>query len=135
MLGDLIGEEQGQVTGQRVVRGEHGLPPTVESSFLGTGTLLGVPVKDIGSYTARLRADGTLEGNGQGVLMSPTGAHATWQGGGVGTFTENGGTNFRGAIVYESDSPEFAGLRGVAGAFEWDVDENGKASGRLWAWK
>ncbi|MFG2825534.1 hypothetical protein ACGFX4_39670 [Kitasatospora sp. NPDC048365] len=135
MLGDLIGEEQGQVTGQRVLAGEHGLPPTVETSFAATGTLLGVPVKDMGTYTARLRADGTLEGGGQGVLMSPTGAHATWKGQGVGTFTESGGNSFRGSIVYDSDSPEFAGLRGVAGVFEFEVDADGKTVGKLWAWK
>ncbi|GAA2752438.1 hypothetical protein [Kitasatospora cinereorecta] len=135
MLGDLIGEEQGRTTVQRVVSGEHGLPPTVETSFVASGTLLGVAVNDMGTYSGRLRADGTLEGVGQGVLMSPTGAHATWKGQGVGRFTETGGTSWRGSIVYESDSAEFAGLRGVAGVFEWEVDEAGKSSGKLWAWK
>ncbi|MEV4559686.1 hypothetical protein AB0K51_22190 [Kitasatospora sp. NPDC049285] len=135
MLGDLIGEEQGQITGQRVLGGEHGLPPTVETSFAASGTLLGVQVQDMGTYTARLRADGTLEGAGSGVLMGPGGAHASWKGLAVGTFTESGGNSFRGSIVYESDSPEFEGLRGVAGVFEWETAADGKAAGRLWAWK
>ncbi|GAA4849290.1 hypothetical protein [Kitasatospora terrestris] len=135
MLGDLIAEERGQVTGQRVVPGDHGLSPTVETSFTGSGTLLGVTVNDLGSYSARMRADGTLKGDAQGVLMSPSGAHATWRGHGVGTSTDSGGTSFRGAIVYESDSPEFADLRGVAGVFEFEVGADGKAHGKLWAWK
>ncbi|MFD9126991.1 hypothetical protein [Kitasatospora sp. NPDC059571] len=134
MLGDLIGEEQAQVTNQRVIRSDHGLPPVVESAFQGTGTLCGVTVNDVGTYTGRLRPDGTLYGEGQGVIMSPTGAHASWQGGGVGRFTEDGGTSWRGTIVYSSDSPEFASLRGVAGAFEWDVGADGKAVGKIWAW-
>ncbi|MFD8598535.1 hypothetical protein ACFV1L_26375 [Kitasatospora sp. NPDC059646] len=135
MLGDLIGEEKGRITGQRVLAGEHGLPPTVESSFAASGTLLGVRVRDLGTYTSRLRADGTLEGAGQGVLMGPGGAHASWRGHGVGTFTESGGNSFRGAIVYESDSPEFAELRGVAGVFEWETSADGDAEGKLWAWR
>ncbi|GJF34939.1 hypothetical protein KNE206_76390 [Kitasatospora sp. NE20-6] len=135
MLGDLVGEEQAHITNQRVVRSDHGLPPLVESAFQGTGQLLGVTITDLGTYTGRLRPDGTLYGEGQGVIMSPTGAHASWQGGGVGRFTEDGGTAWRGTIVYTSDSPEFAALRGIAGAFEWDVDAGGKAEGRIWAWK
>lgn len=134
MLGDLVGDEQGQTTVQRVLAGEHGLAPRVESSYVATGTLLGVVVNDTGTYTGRLRADGTLYGEGQGVLMSPTGAHASWQGQGVGTFTESGGVNWRGSLVYESPSPEFAGLKGVAGVFEWNVSADGKAVGKIWSW-
>ncbi|GAA1195624.1 hypothetical protein F4556_002169 [Kitasatospora gansuensis] len=135
MLGDLIGQESGQITVQRVLAGEHGLPPAVEVSFAASGTLLGVEVNDLGTYESRVRPDGTLQGEGQGVLMSPTGASATWRGQGVGTFTASGGTSYRGAIVYSSGSPEFADLRGVAGVFEWEVDASGKAEGKLWAWK
>jgi hypothetical protein len=135
MLGDLIGEEQGQITVQRVLRGENGTAPAMETSFQTTGQLLGVTVNDTGTYTARLQPDGTLHGEGQGVMMGPSGAHASWQGLGVGQFTENGAVSWRGSIVYETDSPEFAGLRGVAGAFEWETDASGKAVGKIWAWK
>ncbi|MFF0298749.1 hypothetical protein ACFYS8_35930 [Kitasatospora sp. NPDC004615] len=136
MLGDLIGEEQGRITVRRVLPGEHGLPPTVESSFVASGTLLGVPVQDMGTYTARMRADGTLVGGGQGVLMGPGGAHASWHGQGVGTFTESGGNSFRGSIVYETDSPEFAAaLRGAVGVFEWENTADGEAVGKFWAWR
>ncbi|SEK93566.1 hypothetical protein [Streptacidiphilus jiangxiensis] len=135
MLGDLIGEEQGQVTAQRVVPSEHGLPPTVESSFQASGTLLGVTVTDLGTYVGTLRHDGTLYGEGTGVIMSPDGATASWRGTGVGVFTEGGSISWRGSIVYLSDAPAFAGLRGVAGAFEWETNASGKANGKLWAWR
>ncbi|WP_040780768.1 hypothetical protein [Nocardia pneumoniae] len=135
MLGDLIAEEQGQVTVQRVVRGENGLPPAMESSFQATGHLLDVTINDTGTYTGRLRADGTLYGEGQGVIMSPTGAHASWQGSGVGILSENGSVSWRGSIVYDTDSPEFAALRGTAGVFEWETDASGKAIGKMWSWK
>ncbi|WP_371497121.1 hypothetical protein OG871_14160 [Kitasatospora sp. NBC_00374] len=135
MLGDQLGSEEGRTTVRRVVAGDHGLSPTVETSFEADGQLLGVPVHDIGSYSGRMRADGTLAGIGQGVLMSPGGAHATWSGQGVGQFTESGGTSWRGSLVYESASPEFAALKGVAGLFEWEVEADGSAHGKLWAWK
>ncbi len=35
---------------------------------------------------------------------------------------------------HESSSPAFDGLKGVAGAFEWETDASGKVGGRLWAW-
>ncbi|GAA3025596.1 hypothetical protein GCM10020229_41170 [Kitasatospora albolonga] len=134
MLGDLIGQESGTITGRRVVGGEHGLAPTVETSFAAGGTLLGVEVQDMGTYQARMRADGTLEGEGHGVLMGPGGANATWHGWGVGSFTENG-NSWRGALIYTSGSPEFAALRGKVGVFEWEVAADGTAEGKLWAWQ
>ncbi|MEZ0066997.1 hypothetical protein ABIA32_003010 [Streptacidiphilus sp. MAP12-20] len=135
MLGDLIGEEQGQITVQRVLPSEHGLPPAVESTFQASGTLLGVTISDMGTYTGQLRPDGTLLGHGQGILMSPDGASAAWEGLGVGHFTAEGSIAWRGSIVYQTDSPAFAELRGVAGAFEWETDQSGKAGGKLWAWR
>jgi hypothetical protein len=135
MLGDKIGEETGQITVQRVVADEHGLPPVVETTFRASGTLLGIAVNDMGTYAGRLRADGTLRGTGQGVLMSPDGSHATWEGQGVGQFTDDGGVRWVGAIFYTSDSPGFAALRGVAGVFEFTSDQSGAVTGNLWAWK
>ncbi len=135
MLGDQIGEETGQIVVQRVLEGEHGLPPAVETTFRATGQLLGTPVVEMATYTARLRVDGTLAGVGQGILMSPDGSHASWSGQGVGTFTGGGGVSWRGSVVYSSDSPAFAGLRGIAGVFEYESDAAGKTTGKLWAWK
>jgi hypothetical protein len=136
MLGDMVGELQGQITGQRVLPGEHGLPPTVETSYAATGELLGVPVNDMGSYIGQLRLDGTLYGEGQGIVMSPTGAKATFKGHGVGQFVQPGVISWRGSLVYDSDSPAFAALRGVAVVFEWETDQaSGKVTGKGWVWK
>ncbi|WP_037607343.1 hypothetical protein [Streptacidiphilus rugosus] len=135
MLGDLIGEEQGQITAQRVLPSEHGLPPSVESTFQASGRLLGVTITDLGTYVGTLRPDGTLYGTGTGIIMSPDGATASWQGTGVGVFAEGGAISWRGSIVYLSDSPAFAALRGVAGAFEWETDQSGKAGGKIWSWR
>ncbi|MFI5534565.1 hypothetical protein ACIA8O_39125 [Kitasatospora sp. NPDC051853] len=135
MLGDLLGELQGNVTVQRVLPGEHGLAPTMESSFQATGALLGTPVADTGTYEARLRADGTLQGTGQGITMSASGDSVTWQGSGVGRFNQDGSISWRGSIIFTSDSAAFAELRGLIGVFEWETAQDGKATGKIWAWK
>jgi hypothetical protein len=137
MLGDQIGEVHGQITNQRVNPGEHGLMPTVETNFNQRGTLLGVEVTGLGTYTGQMRPDGSLVATGQGVLRSPDGSsRASWQGQGVGQFAPDGRSiNWRGSVIYTSDSPAFAELRTTLGVFEFTSTAEGGAEGKLWAWK
>ena len=135
MLGDLVGENRGQVTNTRVLPSEPGQGPKVEISFETHGTLLGIDTHEMGTYSAVARPDGLLFGEGQGVLMSSQGDMAKWRGQGVGRITETGGTEFRGAIYLESASPNWARLNGVAGVYEYGADESGKTETRLWEWK
>jgi len=134
MLGDLLGEQQGQITVRRVLSGEHGLAPTVETSFQAEGDLLGVPVRDMGTYTGRMRADGRLYGEGQGITVNQTGDSVTWRGHGVGTFTGPGKISWRGSIIWENGSGPLAPLVEYAGVFEFEVDAD-KVGGKVWAWK
>jgi hypothetical protein len=135
MLGEQIAEMRGQITNQAVRPGEHGLMPTVETSFRQRGTVLGVEMMGLGSYTGRMRPDGSLTATGQGVLRSPDGsARASWEGHGVGQFTEDG-MSWRGSVVYTSDSPAFAELRTVLAVFEAEQTQDGAMDVRLWAWK
>lgn len=135
MLGDLLGELQGNITVQRVLPGQHGLPPSMESTFEATGQLLGITVVDRGTYVSRMRADGTLQGRGQGITMSPSGGSLTWEGAGIGRFNADGSISWRGSLIHTSDSPAFAELQGIVGVFEWETDPSGKAKGKFWAWK
>src|SRR5205823_12200173 len=90
---------------------------------------------EMGTYCAVARPDGTLFGEGQGVVMSSQGDMASWRGQGVGRITESGGTEFRGAIYFETTSPNWASLNGIAGVYEYGTDESGKTETHLWAWK
>jgi hypothetical protein len=135
MLGELIGEDRGQVTGTRVLPSEPGQSAKVEVSFEAHGTLLGIETHENGTYVAVARPDGTLFGEGQGVLMSPQGDLATWRGQGVGRMNESGGTDFRGAIYFESASPNWARLNGVAAVYEHTSDASGKNETQLWEWQ
>ncbi|MGW6568795.1 hypothetical protein [Streptomyces sp. NPDC054975] len=134
MLGDLIGEEQGETTGIRVLSTDGG-HPVMEASFQATGTLLGVAVKDMGTYESVVRADGTLFGEGQGVTMTQDGETVTWHGSGVGRIGETGAVDWRGALFFETSATTFAHLTGIAGVFEFHVEESGKATAKIYEWK
>jgi hypothetical protein len=122
------------MTGQRVLPNPGGVPRT-ETSFEANGKLLGVEYKEIGTYCSLLRPDGTVYGEGHGILMGKGGEMATWVGSGVGTFRKDGGVNYRGAVYVSASSPTWARLNTVATLFEYAVDAKGKTKADLWEWK
>lgn len=134
MLGDKVGEDRGRVAGRRVLPSD-GQGPKVETSFESTGALLGINMTNIGTYRAVARPDGTLFGEGQGVLMGQGGEMASWVGQGVGKFTSAGGISFRGAVYYQSAAPAWARLNGLAVVYEHEVDAKGEIHNQLWEWK
>src|SRR6266516_5483023 len=89
MLGDKIGEMSGKIISQRVLRNLGG-DPKMETSFQANGSLLGINVKETGTYCTVVRPDGTLYGEGQGVMIAKDGKMATWTGHGVGTMKKDG---------------------------------------------
>src|SRR5512133_3721686 len=121
MQGDTLGESTGKVTTRRVLPNPGG-GPKMETSFEASGKLLGVDEKETGTFWAIVRSDGTLFGEGQGVLMSQEGDLATWTGQGVGTIGQGGAVSYRGAIYYQSSSPRWSRLNRVAAIFEFEVD-------------
>jgi hypothetical protein len=134
MLGDTLGNVTGKVVVRRVLSaGATGI--RTESTQRGSGTLLGVDFQEMTTYESQLRPDGTLFGSGQGVYMGSGGEIATWQGHGVGTFTQNGGVSFRGALYLYSTSPKWQRLNAVAGLFEYEVDATDGYKGTLFEWK
>ncbi len=135
MLGEKVAEFRGNVTGQRFLpSNESG--SVVEVSVQTSGTILGAEATFMATYDVVIRPDGTLDGQGQGVIMTPEGDMVTVTGQGAGRFTGNGSANsFRGAIFFHTASEKLARLNGMATAFEWDVDENGKLEADLWEWK
>jgi hypothetical protein len=76
MLGDLIYEPKGRVTGQRVLDVEG---PKIEVSFSASGVLKGsIEVVENATYWNVARSPGKLYGEGQGVLMTKGGSdHGT----------------------------------------------------------
>ena len=134
MQGEKINDESGKVTLQRVLPNPGG-GPKMEISFQGSATLLGVKATNTGTYWSVVRPDGTLYGEGQGIVMSNDGDLATWVGQGVGTMKKDGGVSYRGAVYYQSSSPKWSQLGRVAAIFEYDVDAQGNTRTQQWEWK
>jgi hypothetical protein len=134
MLGDKIGGEAGKVTAQRVLANPGG-GPKMETSFQASGKLLGVSETSRATYTSAVRPDGTLYGEGQGIVMGEGGEMATWIGQGVGTLKKGGAVSYRGAVYYQSSSPKWSRLNNVAAVFEYEVDAKGNTKSQLWEWK
>ena len=133
MLGDQIGAERGKVTGYRILRSEAG--PKVEVAFQAAGKILAVEHSTLGTYTSMMRPDGTVLGEGQGVVRGTTGQMASWVGQGVGKLGRGQAISYRGAIYYQSASPEWSRLNNVAAIFEYEVDEQGNTDAKIWEWK
>lgn len=134
MLGERIGEDTGKVTSQRVLPNPGG-PPKLETSFQASGSLLGKSTSETGTYIATIRPDGSLFGEGQGVVMSKSGELATWTGQGIGTTKPDGSVSYRGAIYYQTASPAWTQLNRQTAVFEYEVDALGNTKGSLWEWK
>ncbi|MEU4550135.1 hypothetical protein [Nonomuraea dietziae] len=135
MLGDLLGQHQGQITGRRVLPFEEGGTPAVEVTYEAKGRLFDADITETGTYVAMPRPGGTLAGEGQGVLLTADGDMVTWKGQGVGRFVEGGRTVWRGAIFYRTDSQRLVQVNGAIGLFEYEVDDSGKTSAQVWEWK
>ena len=133
MLGEQIGEETGKVVVRRVISVDGGTK--VEVTVQGTGKLLGVETRNNITYWAGIRPDGSLYGEGQGLVVGKGGEQATWKGAGVGRLLEGGAVSYRGALYYHSDSPNFRRLNTVAVVFEYSADADGNTKNKIWEWR
>ena len=134
MQGDQISEATGKVTSQRVLPNPGG-GPKMETTFQASGKVLGVEASETATYSSVLRSNGTLYGEGQGILMGKDGDMATWVGQGVGTLGKEGAVSFRGALYFETSSPRWLRLNSVAGIYEYEVDAQGNSRSKVWEWK
>jgi hypothetical protein len=132
MIGEQISESKGRRLVRRVLSVD---PPTAEVSFEDTGKMLGVPTNGLGSYTSVVRPDGSIHGNGQGLLMTPDGDSVTWTGTGLGKFGPDGSVSYRGMLFFRTTSQKLARVNNTCGAFEYDVDPAGNTVSKVWEWK
>jgi hypothetical protein len=134
MLGDNVGEIRGQTIGTRILPDE-GQGPRMEITDRGTGTFCGVHVDQTVTYVGTMRPNGTIAGEGSGVVMTEDGEAASFRGYGVGKFVRPGVTSWRGALFCETTSAKLSRLNGIAVAFEYTIDESGKSEGHFHEWK
>ena len=135
MLGENLGTISGP-TSMKALPAINGSPvfETVASGL--TGTLAGAEVRSFATYSARMRADGSFQGEcpNSGVIMTSDGV-ATFSATGVGSPTEDGGFVFIGVVYFETTAPSLSSLNGIAVVYDWTVDPTGNATWELWEWK
>jgi hypothetical protein len=134
-LGEKIVEESGKITGQRVLDVD---PPKIESSFKMSGKYKGEEGSDIGTYWSIMRQDegGVMYGEGQGIATTNDGkGMTTWTGYGIGRFTSPGKISFRGSLFFRAPSGKLSYFNNLVGVFEFEVDEEGNCSSKVWEWK
>ena len=134
----MLGEKVGSITSATTIKtlSAEGGRPVFEVSAQGAGKLLDADVQSMATYFANVQADGSLYGEcpEAGVVMAQDGM-GTFRATGVGEFTPDGGSSFRGMVYFQSTAPSLAALNGKAVVYHWDVDAEGMAIWELWEWK
>lgn len=134
MLGNMIGEVFGKITGNRVLPHE-GPFPKIESSYQESGKILGVDITDIGTYWSTTKTEGVLYGEANGVMMTSNNETVLYTAQGIGKFTEQGASTWRGSLYFQTRSQVLADLNNIVGLFEYEIDENGNTHAKIWEWK
>jgi hypothetical protein len=133
MVEELICEETGETTAMRLLTDD---PPVVEVSFRARGRLLDHAEVNLGSYTAEVRSDQTLTGDGHGVIITEDGDFVTWHGTGLGTLNGPGqGFSWNIAVHYKTSAPRLARLNNVIGLLEYITVDGVKSEMKTYQWK
>jgi hypothetical protein len=139
VLGELIEDETGKITGHRVLDVEG---PKIERSFIMTGKYKEVEATDIGTFwtVTRQGAQGEpiMDAEAKGVITAKDGeGMATYTAQGIG-FTSPGKIRFHGSVFFRTTSTgggKLSFLDNMVGVFEYEGDEQGNCSVKVWEWK
>ena len=105
------------------------------SGAANLGSMFGVATTGMGTYTSVIRPDGSIHGDGQGLITTPDGELVTWTGSGLGKFGAAGAISYRGMLFFHTASANLARLNNTCGAFEYEVDASGSTVSKVWEWK
>jgi hypothetical protein len=136
MLGDKIGSQQGKMVSRRILPGGDFRYIQMEVTIEEQGDLYGSQVMNMGTYTVYERNGGQLFGQGQGIIGTPDGAGAIWNGHGVGRMGENMSMTFAFSLALQAPTEgPLARLNGCLVVGEHTVDGDGNTKTTIWEWK
>lgn len=137
MLGEPIGESTGQLAGSRVLPLSPGGEIRMESSFNGSGRLLGIDMTDVGTFVQTMRADGVLfVEQGNTVITGAGGEVAFFTGFALGKPTGSGSSaHFASCGYIRTNAPNWKRLNEVAIVCEFEIDGQQGFKVRVWEWK
>ena len=131
MIGELLGEVKGKLTGTRILA-----DGKMEGSSTGMGTILGKEATSMDTGILTLMPNGAIMMEGNGVFMTTEGEMVMTKINGIGWFTGKAlKSTARGACYFMTTAPKLASLNNTVGVWERDSDENGDWNLKVWAWK
>jgi hypothetical protein len=136
MLGDLIYEAKGKITGYKVLDVEG---PKIEISITQNGILKGgIEAIDIVTYWSIPRPEGAYYAEGKGVFMAKDSPNdtAAWTGQGIAHYSGQKRRDVGSVFCLTSlTTGKLAFLNNMVGVFEYTTDETGNSEGKIWEWK
>ena len=134
MLGNLLYEETAtDMQVRELSSDENG--DKVEVKLQTEGEIRGVAFTSAWTYWSLTRADGTIYGEGKGVMTTADGDVINLTGAGACQAAgEDGSISYRGAIYFDTDSEKFASLNGGTGVHEYNASPDGTTTTKVWEW-
>jgi hypothetical protein len=130
-MGEVISEYKGKMTGMRVLA-----DGKIEGSYTGAGELLGKEASIMATAVFALMPNGVNMIEGNGVEMTVERENVMHKFDGIGWSTGKGlKSSNRGAAYFMTSSPKLVSLNKTVGVWEWESEENGDFSVKVWAWK
>ena len=133
-LGELVLEDSGQITGIRVLSTDAS-GTTLELNLQLNGTIRGVGENTLWTYTMLQRPDGSLYGQGNGVLTTVNGDVIHLIGSGSGKANPGGTVRFCTMLHPHGATGQNADLNAIGLAGEYEVAADGTATNKCWEWK
>jgi len=134
MMGEMIGELTGRVTGKRIIRC-HGRELKIERTIESKGKILGTEVSFIATVRAHEREQGGFYNEGNGVIMTMNGDKAILHGSAIGMMGKDGAMSLRGIRYAQSSAPSLSRLNKVAILLEVEITADGTVKDKMWEWK
>jgi hypothetical protein len=139
MLGEVIYEGKGRITGSRVLNAEE---YKIEHSITVEGKCKDIEITLLGTFwTIPTEDKNVIYGEGQGIITTKNGDDtATFRVFGIGHSKGQVSTSFRGSVFYKTSSSSTNGgklsfLNNKIGVLETEIDESGNSIEKHWEWK
>lgn len=131
MLGELIEEFNGKVTGIRILS-----EGKMEVSEQASGTVLGVEATWIATSTSVQKANGVVISEGEALITTTDGEIVMVKKSGIGWFTGKGRkASRRGVFFHNTQAQRLSSLNKMVGVWEFESEENGDWHVKVWEWK
>jgi hypothetical protein len=131
MIGKVIAEFKGKTTGIRVLS-----EGKVEASEQGSGSILGIEASILATAVSTPMPNGVTMGEGDALVTTIDGDVVMVRKSGIGWSTGKGRkASKRGVFFHLTKAQKLARLNKVVGMYEYESDEKGDWTAKIWEWK